>query len=87
MGWKKFLKPTIWKIIFTIVFSVLFAYSWLNSLAIFCPDSLEDCSGKVKEVRNIVFTISFILVILWYLLSCLIIFIYGKIKNRNQAKR
>jgi len=88
MSWKEFFKPTIWKIIITLILTLIFFFYWLNNLAISCPEMLGyDCSKSIKEARNFVIIGSIISVIGWYLISCLITLIYNKLNIKKGRKK
>ena len=108
MGIKEFLKPTILKIILTIIFivvSLLFVYFpaplWIeesNNIATIdfytnirgfpIPYLIINIGGGVVQGFSIFYFGLLIDLIFWYLLSCLIIFIYNKVgKNKNKRKK
>lgn len=95
MDWKEFFRPT-WKkivifIILTIVFSVVNTERNCKVFGGVCPKSygfpfaVYSLSGAVGEPINYQLNyISIILnIIIWYLVSCLILWIYGKIKSKK----
>ena len=89
MGWKDFLKPTIWKIILFLVFSISLFINWSDCLN--CPDSFEYTGlplpvfisgGFVGYLNKLMPSNLIIDLAFWYLLSCLIFWLYNKVKKK-----
>jgi len=98
MGLKKFVKPTIWKIILTILLTLVIVYS-ISSSNRLCPQSIISCSEgdmlythpfipgscpscvTANEIVQSFIGLSIVYLIFSYLISCLIVFIYNKIKK------
>lgn len=79
INWKEFLKPTIGKIIlFIILFFISFVFSYfaqgfpLKFMEFYIPTGLQ-----FKSLFNLISDIVF-----WYLVVCLIVFIYHKIRKK-----
>ena len=93
MNWKEFLKPTLGKIITIILIIILFilfnALMNIDNLAFPLPlykytaatplGSEISILGLIKQINIIGIVIN---LVIWYSLSCLIIFIYNKVKGR-----
>lgn len=88
MNWKEFLKPDRRKIVIFVILSLLFSFSFLPfslfvvgvSTYIGFPLTIYYFSirtGPIFSFENLILDI-----IVWYLLSCLIIWIYDKVKKR-----
>lgn len=81
MGWKEFLKPTIGKILIAIVLAVLFYFYQINTMVVACPEAVGfSCNKQIAEAKNTILIVSIISIIPFYLISCLIIFIYKKLR-------
>ncbi|MEK6841110.1 MAG: hypothetical protein AABX45_00760, partial [Nanoarchaeota archaeon] len=88
---KEFLKPTIVNIILFLIliiistwFSSNLTYGYGGWPLYFWPiKSLGDAGFKIFEVAPPFSILNFIAdIVIWYLISCLIIFIYNKIKRK-----
>ena len=82
MNWKEFFKPTIWKIIIfiiLIIFSLILIYKLgLNNLTV-CLGT--ECPTIEESARSLtLLSLPFILIV-GYLISCLIIYVYNKIRK------
>lgn len=98
---KKFFKPTNGKIAtFLFVFLVPYAYNQSlirdgNILSIFYLDFfpllhlfIRNYKYIIDSYQPVLFIISFVLILsYWYVLSCFIVRLIKKIKNKNASKR
>jgi len=71
MNWKEFFKPTGFKIIFTIIITIIVLFLWITNLSVPCPEIIGyDCSKKFQEAINSVILINIFLIFLWYIIAC-----------------
>jgi hypothetical protein len=95
MNWKKFLKPDRRKIVVFVVFIILpvlwiFNQNIPTYIFLYIPFSLctifPGCvigDGELPRINNELFILSFIITyIVWYLFSCLIVWIYDKVNRK-----
>ena len=96
MNWKEFLKPDWKKIVIFVILFILFSFLMNNpfyiedkgfplvylDFAVYGPSLLA--SGTLIDYRGPIFSIMNLVVdfIFWYLLSCLIIWVYNKVKKK-----
>jgi len=81
MSWKQFLKPDWRKIVIFVIGVLIALYFSFNIFYLLPPCPLNVECGPIPEYDMIYdFMIPF--AIIWYLLSCLIVRIYDKIKKR-----
>lgn len=98
MAFKDFIKPTIGKIILTIVLLIVFGFLFWSLLQtwtdlsvrgfpfIYYEKGIMPCSPSFPTCNdNIYFNIFYLLLdlIIWYLISCIIILIYNKFKRHK----
>ena len=90
---KEFLKPTIANIILFLIliiistwFSSNLTYSYGGWPLYFWPiKSFGSAGFEMSEVAPSFLVLNFIAdIVIWYLISCLIIFVYNKIKKKNR---
>lgn len=92
MNWKEFLKPDWRKILLFVILSILLSAipNFVIEIPVFCGLSFGIplpfyCSLILPFDFNGGFVITnlFVDIIFWYLLSCLIVWIYGKLKKEK----
>lgn len=83
MNIKKFLKPNWRKIVITVILMIIpFIYLGVSSFIIHsCPVGMTDCSPYIFDLEFFSVMI-FISIIITYLISCLIIWVYDKVKKK-----
>jgi thiamine transporter ThiT len=82
MNWKEFLKPTKWKIILFLL-SFTFSSWFLQGIPVNFFD-VYACKGMNCPVYSNFSPIFFLLdVIFWYIVCCLMFWIYDKVKKKK----
>jgi len=89
MKWKEFLKPDWRKIVLTVITMIIFfpgyppyykgggfPLNYLSSGSCYAGSNIVSCAIKETPI-NLILDI-----IIWYFLSCLIIWIYNKVKKK-----
>jgi len=89
MNLKQFLKPDWRKIVLTIILSlIVYFFLWFNNIACVREMMTGHCMGASRKLEDIFIRYlqpqNFLaILILWYLFSCLITWIYDKVKKKS----
>jgi len=82
MTLKEFFKPTLWKIVVTIVLSIVVILIKANTMVIACPMAEGyDCSPEIQQARIFLIEFSLIWIFISYLLTCIIFVLVTKFKK------